>query len=156
MSIPLRRTLRDRRGVVPASAQCAWLVASLALPLVLGAQRIESARPIAMPVRYDEHRIYVCPVTTRGDTLDFILDSGFDDDFLSAFLVDRLHVPAETVVEANRQTLRVVRLRDLEPGAAMPDLSTWASHGRRLMVVPLAGDGLLIARASDAGVLGSP
>ena len=132
------------------------LVALAALPLGLGAQRADSARSIAMPVRYDEHRIYVRPVTARGDTLAFILDSGFDDDFLSAVLVDRLHFPVESLVEANRKSLTTARMPVLDPKAAIPDLSSWGEHGDRFTVVPLSGDGLLIARPSDAGVLGSP
>lgn len=155
MSFTLPRTLFDLHGVVPAFARRASLVASLALPFALGAQRADAARPISIPVRFDAHRIYVTPLTTRGDTLNFILDSGFDDDFLSAALVDRLRIPVDTVVEANRRSFSV-RLRDLKTSAAIPDLSAWAPNGGRFTVVPLSGDGLLIARASDAGVIGSP
>ena len=46
----------------------------------IGEAGVASARPaapdIAVPVRYDEHRWIVRPVTTAGDTLDLYTDSG--------------------------------------------------------------------------------
>ncbi|MDQ6691055.1 MAG: hypothetical protein M3Z18_11155 [Gemmatimonadota bacterium] len=110
--------------------------------------------PSAIPTRYDEHRFYVTPVTTGGDTLAFILDSGIASDLLSTEVAARLRLPREPMVQG-ADTLWLAALPALSPAASIPAPDPAGPLQGRFLVVPLAGQGLLIARAGDAGVIGS-
>jgi hypothetical protein len=110
---------------------------------------------MVIPTRYDEHRFYVAPVTASGDTLGFILDSGIDSDLLSVELAARLRLAHEPLVHG-ADTMWLARLPALSPAASIPAPDSAGLLRGGFLEVPLAGDGLLIARRGDAGVLGSP
>lgn len=146
---PSRHACRVCTAVLP-------LVAAIVAPACAGRREPgPGAAVVVIPTRYDEHRFYVTPITASGDTLAFILDSGLDGDFLSADVVARLRLPRVPVVQG-ADTLWLAILPELAPAAAIPAPDTAAPLGARFLIMPLAGQGLLIARPGDAGVLGSP
>ncbi len=55
-----------------------------------GAQKI--GQPIVLPVKYDEHRFFVQPITEDGTTLKFFTDTG-GGLFIFADVVDQLKLP---------------------------------------------------------------
>lgn len=53
-----------------------------------------SGKPLVLPVKYDEHRFYVQPVTEDGTTLNFFTDTG-GGLFVFSDVVERLKLPVQ-------------------------------------------------------------
>src|SRR5262245_33111777 len=52
----------------------------------------KTGQPLVLPVKYDEHRFFVQPVTENGTTLKFFTDTG-GALFIFADVVDQLKLP---------------------------------------------------------------
>lgn len=77
-----------------------------------------SGNPLALPVKYDEHRFYVQPVTRDGVTLNFFTDTGggllvFSD------VVERLKLPV-TKIKTDEGASDTVKLPAFKPDASIP------------------------------------
>ncbi len=89
-----------------------------------------SGRPLVLPVKYDEHRFYVQPVTTDGTTLNFFTDTG-GGLFIFSDVVERLKLPllkAET-----GDAPGAIALPAFKSGTAIP---APLGSGERLFVAP--------------------
>lgn len=150
----LLRTLRPHRRLLSAALPLAVATG----PNACAGHRGTGAPPVAgivLPTRYDEHRFYVTPVTAAGDTLAFVLDSGINGNLASTDLAARLRLPSKPLVQG-ADTAWLAALPAFAPWATIPAPDTAGPLRGRFLTVPLAGEGLLIARAGDAGGIGSP
>jgi hypothetical protein len=75
-------------------------------------------KPLILPVRYDEHRFYVEPVTIEGDKLSFFTDTG-GGLFIFSDVVDRLKISV-LKFEENGRPLEYIELPKFKEGASIP------------------------------------
>lgn len=89
-------------------------------------------KPLTLPVKYDEHRFYVQPVTADGTTLNFFTDTG-GGLFIFSDVAERLKLLVQEV-KTEEGVLRTVTLPDFKPGTTIP--SPLGSR-ERLFVAPV-------------------
>ena len=89
-------------------------------------------KPLALPVKYDEHRFYVQPVTKDGTTLNLFTDTG-GGLFLFSDVVERLKL--SVVKGETKNSPDMVALTAFKPDASVP---APLSNGGRLYVMPAA------------------
>lgn len=97
-----------------------FLLASLAVPsgFYSAALAQSSGKPLILPVRYDEHRFYVQPVTADGAvTLNFFTDTG-GGLFIFSDVAERLKLPLLKV--ETESAPNAIALPSFKPGAAIP------------------------------------
>lgn len=76
-----------------------------------------SDKPLALPVKYDEHRFYVQPVTADGVTLNFFTDTG-GGLFVFSDVVERLKPPVQKTESENPPS--TTALPNFKPNASIP------------------------------------
>lgn len=104
--------------------------------------------PQVLPVRYDEHRYVVVPVTEAGDTLYLYTDTGSDINALWPASVERLGLMEDSLVRGNK-TLRFTTLPPFRADASIPFDSPNPEIGRKILVL----DPISFASDTD-GLLG--
>jgi hypothetical protein len=110
--------------------------------------RTRLSSPQVIPVRYDEHRYIVAPVTEAGDTLYLYTDTGADLNVLFPAAVERLGLVRDSLVRGNH-TLRFTTLPPFRPDASIPFRSSHPEMPGAILVV----DSVSFAAGSD-GLLG--
>jgi hypothetical protein len=75
--------------------------------------------PQGVPVRYDEHRYIVAPVTEAGDTLYLYTDTGADLNVLFPGAIQRLGLVRDSLIRG-KDTLRFTTLPSFRPEASIP------------------------------------
>jgi hypothetical protein len=110
--------------------------------------RIRSSSPQVVPVRYDEHRYIVAPVTKAGDTLYLYTDTGADLNALFPGAIQRLGLVRDSLIRGNH-TLRFTTLPSFRPEASIPFRSSHPGMDRAILVV----DSISFAAGTD-GLLG--
>jgi hypothetical protein len=88
-------------------------------------------KPLVLPVRYDEHRFYVQPVTAEGVRLNFFTDTG-GGLFLFSDVVEKLKLTL-TKTELAEGTSEIVALPKFKQNATIP---TPLGNNERLFIVP--------------------
>jgi len=101
-----------------------------------------------VPVRYDEHRYIVTPVTEAGDTLYLYTDTGTELDVLFPATVERLGLSRDSLIRGT-DTLRFATLPPFRPEASIPFRSAHPVMERAILVV----DPIAFAASTD-GILG--
>lgn len=91
-----------------------------------------SGKPLALPVKYDEHRFYVQPVTKDGVTLNFFTDTG-GGLFLFSDVVERLKLSVQK--SETKAAPDMVMLPDFKPDNAVP---APLDNGGQLYITPAA------------------
>ena len=76
-----------------------------------------SGKPLALPVKYDEHRFYVQPVTADGTTLNLFTDTG-GGLFLFSDVAERLQLPV--IKGETKDSPDMVALPAFLPDASIP------------------------------------
>jgi hypothetical protein len=123
----------------------------IATPLVrvstAQAQGRSITRPQPLPVRYDEHRYILTPVTAAGDTLYLYSDTGSEITALFPATVERLGL-AKKFLTHGKDTLRFTILPRFRQKASIPFRSPHPKLQRAILVadsIPFASgaDGLL-------------
>jgi hypothetical protein len=109
---------------------------------------ITPSSPQVVPVRYDEHRYIVAPVTEAGDTLYLYTDTGADLNVLFPAAVERLGLVRDSLIRGNH-TLRFTTLPSFRPEASIPFRSSHPEMDRAILVV----DSISFAAGTD-GLLG--
>ena len=109
-----------------------------ALPLALAAapalaQEPAPGSPVELPVRYDDHRFYVRPVTTGGDTVEFYTDTGGGEMMIYPSAVQRLGLRPDTTFVNGRPIARTA-FPGFQAGAGIPTGS--GPNAGRLIVFP--------------------
>jgi hypothetical protein len=104
--------------------------------------------PQVVPVRYDEHRYIVAPVTEAGDTLYLYTDTGADLNALFPGAVERLGLVRDSLIRGE-DTLRFTTLPPFRPDASIPFRSSHPEMERAILVV----DSISFASGTD-GLLG--
>ncbi|MEJ7576207.1 MAG: hypothetical protein WKF74_04275 [Pyrinomonadaceae bacterium] len=122
------------------------LVCAVLCSLPVGGQ--SAGNPLVLPVRYDEDRFYVQPVTSDGITLNFFTDTG-GGLFVFSDVVERLKLPVISIEADEGQKFNVVKLPEFKDESVIP-----APLGNReqLFVVPSESRDLLTRDWS--GILG--
>lgn len=120
-----------------------------------GAAQVPSAPEtvLALPAHFEEHRIYVRPVTADGDTLVFYTDTGGGANMIYTPAVERLELPRELTIEDGDTTV-FVGWPTWAAGAKIPPPSPEGYLGGRLLVVPFTGHAASLQDSADAGFLG--
>ncbi|HYP26724.1 MAG TPA: hypothetical protein VE262_08405 [Blastocatellia bacterium] len=77
-----------------------------------------AGKPLPLPVRYDEHRFFVEPVTLDRKRLSFFTDTG-GGLFIFSDAVEQLKIPILKMQEGG-QTLEMVKLPEFSEGASIP------------------------------------
>lgn len=110
---------------------------------------------IALPVRFEAGRVFVRPVTSDGDTLQFFTDTGGGANMLFAGTATRLGIAVEQVVQGS-DTFAVAPWPTFRPKASIPPPALDAPPGDRMLVTPAPSQGpmALVFSPDDAGVLG--
>lgn len=107
-------------------------------------------KPIRLPVRYDEHRFFVRPITTAGQTLNFYTDTG-GGLFLYAEEAERLGLPVSEV-EADGQRVKMAPLPNFRPDAAVP--APLMTRGNLPVIPRSSGDATAPSMRDWSGMLG--
>jgi hypothetical protein len=102
-----------------------------------------------IPVRYDEHRYIVTPVTEAGDTLYLYTDTGAELDLLFPAAFERLGLVRDSVIRGT-DTLRFTTLPPFRPEASIPFRSSHPVMERAILVA----DSIYFAAGTD-GLLGA-
>jgi hypothetical protein len=105
--------------------------------------------PRLMPVRYDEHRYILAPVTDAGDTLYLYSDTGSEITALFPAAVERLGLARDSLVRG-QDTFRFTTFPRLRPMASIPFRSVHPKLERAILVV----DSIPFAAGTD-GLLGT-
>lgn len=105
---------KESGGPFFSAAALALIVAAFCLP----ATAQSAGKPLVLPVRYDEHRFFVEPLTADGNKLVFFTDTG-GGLFLFSDVVERLKIPV-VKVEEKGETLELVELPKFKEGASIP------------------------------------
>ncbi len=105
--------------------------------------------PRVQPVRYDEHRYILTPVTDSGDTLYLYSDTGSEIDALFPAAVERLGLARDSLLRG-QDTFRFTRLPRFRPTASIPFQSVHPDLDRAILVV----DSIPFAAGTD-GLLGA-
>jgi len=104
--------------------------------------------PQVIPVRYEEHRYIVAPVTEAGDTLYLYTDTGAQLDLLFPAAVERLGLVMDSLIRGS-DTLRFTILPPFRPEASIPFRSSHPAMDRAILVA----DSVYFAAGTD-GLLG--
>lgn len=104
--------------------------------------------PQVVPVRYDEHRYIVTPVTEAGDTLYLYTDTGAELDLLFAAAIQRLGLVRDSLIRGT-DTPPFTTLPPFRPEASVPFRSAHPVLERAILVV----DSIIPATGTD-GLLG--
>jgi hypothetical protein len=105
--------------------------------------------PRLMPVRYDEHRYILAPVTDTGDTLYLYSDTGSEITALFPAAVERLGLVRDSLIRG-QDTFRFTTFPRLRPMASIPFRSVHPKLERAILVV----DSIPFAAGTD-GLLGT-
>jgi hypothetical protein len=108
---------------------------------------------VELPAIFQEHRIYLRPVTQGGDTLVFYTDTGGGLSRLYAPVALRLNLPQQRVALGG-DTVTVTDWPMWSAGAAIPPDDTSGPLGARVLVAPFEGELAILQDAGDAGFLG--
>ncbi len=107
-----------------------------------------------MPALFEEHRVYVRPITDHGDTLVFYTDTGGGTNMLYAPVAASLNLP-QTAAPWGADTVMTSEWPTWITDASIPATSdTTGPFGRRLMIVPFEGTAAVLQDSGDAGFLG--
>lgn len=113
-----------------------------------------TASVVELPSRFQEHRVFVCPVTTGADTLCFYTDTGGGTNMLYAPTATRLSVPLEHRTFGG-DSVMVADWPTWQEGAGVPSpIDTSGPVGGQLMAVPLREEMTVLHDTTDAGFLG--
>lgn len=104
--------------------------------------------PLRLPVRYDEHRFYVEPVTAGGVRLSFYTDTG-GGTFIYKASAERLKLAATLIAKEGDTELFGVTLPEFKPEATIP--LALNENGKILVWSPPPAE---IFRAKGDGMLG--
>lgn len=120
----------------------------------LGAQAPGAAiDTVVLPADFRENRIYVRPVTPRGDTLVFYTDTGGGINMLYDSTAERLGVTVRRVA-GPRDSVTVADWPSMADGAAIPLPAVEGPFGPGLWVRPFEGEMAMLHDHPGAGFLG--
>jgi hypothetical protein len=95
------------------------LLSCLALVAAAPCVAQERGKPLTLPARLDEHRIYVEPVTEAGQKIEFYTDTG-GGLFLSQAAADRLGLASENLGGEGAEAFHVASLPPFRADASIP------------------------------------
>lgn len=111
------------------------------------------ADTILLPAVFRENRIYVRPVTPKGDTLVFYTDTGGGVNMLFEPVAERLGLPRKRV-PGPRDSVTIVDWPLMAEDAAIPLPAVEGPFGPGLWLRPFDGEMASLLEDSDAGFLG--
>lgn len=79
----------------------------------------ERGKPLTLPARFDEHRIYVEPVTEAGQTIEFYTDTG-GGLFVTRAAAERLGLATENLGGEGEEAFHVATLPPFRADASIP------------------------------------
>lgn len=127
-----------------------------ALALTPAALRTPAAAPadtVLVPAVFRENRIYVRPVTAKGDTLVFYTDTGGGVNMIFEPAAERLGLPRRRVA-GPQDSVTIVDWPAMADGAAIPLPAIEGPFGPGLWLRPFDGEIASLLDDSDAGFLG--
>lgn len=78
-------------------------------------------KPLILPVRYDEHRFYVEPVTENGTKISFYTDTG-GGTFIYKTAAERLNLSSTFLGKEGNTDIYAVQLPEFKPGISIPSV----------------------------------
>lgn len=108
-----------RRSACIATRHPFVLLSCIALLAAAPCAAQERGKPLALPARFDEHRIYVEPVTEAGRKIEFYTDTG-GGLFVSQAAAERLGLATENLGGEGADAFHVASLPPFRADASIP------------------------------------